>query len=119
MTSDTAPDMLDALEDLLERERSALTSGDMDTIARLMQQKEDIVGQLNAADLPADAALDELRAKAERNQVLFDSALAGIRAVSARIAELRHMRQGSETYDRHGRKAKLTAPQRSRLEKRA
>lgn len=119
MSDDTAQSLIDALDELLERERAALIDGDLEQIGRLMTLKEELIGRLNALDRAGQTPLDDLRRKAERNQVLLDNALEGIRAVADRIADLRRVRQGSETYDRHGRKAKLHATRTRKLEKRA
>jgi hypothetical protein len=65
------------------------------------------------------ATVSALQAKLERNQVLFDQALAGIRNVASRLSALRRLRKTLETYDEHGRKSALVTSEDNKLEKRA
>lgn len=107
---------IDALTDLLEKERAALLSGDIDALARLAPQKERILQSLDAADRPA---LEALHGKALRNQELIDSALQGIRDVTERLQALRLARRSLETYDRQGQRRSIDATARPTVEKRA
>ena len=111
--------MFDALDELLDRERTALIRGDMETIGRLTPLKEDMIGRLVRPDAADRRRLDRIRAKADRNHVLLTSALTGLRAISDRLAELQRVRRGLETYDSRGRREKLSDPAAARLEKRA
>ena len=106
----------DALEDLLDRERSALLAGDIEGLARMGDEKERLLTAL--ADAPP-RALDAIRDKADRNRVLLNSALDGIRAVSLRLAALREVRETLDTYDRGGNRQQIRGLARSRIERRA
>lgn len=107
---------IDALTDLLEQERAALLSGDIDKLARLAPHKERVLQSLDATDRPA---LDALHGKALRNQELIDSALQGIRDVTDRLQAMRAARRSLETYDSHGHRRSIEATVRPTVEKRA
>ncbi|MHA6347674.1 flagellar protein FlgN [Roseivivax sp. CAU 1761] len=112
-------DRIAALGALLDRERDALLDGDFDTIERLAAERERLVAALAAAP-PAEAgALAPLQARLRRNRDLFEQALAGLRSVGDRLAALRRLREGAETYDDGGARQTLAAPRRQRLERRA
>jgi len=119
MNDASAQDMIDRLDRLLERERRALLGGEMEEILRMVEDKEALVGALNAADAPAGAALQALHRKVLRNQSLLDGTLQGIRQVAGRIAALRRIRKTLETYDATGRKRTIDGEVAHRMEKRA
>ena len=107
---------LEALADLLERERNALISGDLDGLARLADEKERLIE--DATDLNA-SGLQALREKASRNQELLNSALEGIRSVASRLDALREARDTLNTYDRSGQRQRIDTLRRPRVERRA
>lgn len=119
--------LFDALDALLDRERAALTGGALDQLTALMEEKDAIMDRLGAlggetggeTGAAGGDRLAPLRDKVRRNQELLDSALSGIRAVADRMAELRRVRDGLETYDRAGRKTRVGIRADQRLEKRA
>jgi flagellar biosynthesis/type III secretory pathway chaperone len=119
MTSDALNSLLESLDDLLDRERNALLQGDIECLERLTAQKSDLVDVLQSSGRPGGADLEDLRRKATRNQKLMDSARQGIGAVSNRLAELRHLRAGLETYDSTGRKSRVEAQVRPNVERHA
>ncbi|ETX29700.1 flagellar protein FlgN [Roseivivax isoporae] len=115
-TTDT---VLKKLNKLLDDERAALVAGDFDRIDELAREKGILLDQL-AADMPASgAALAPLQLKLRRNRALFEQALEGLRAVADRLAELRAVGGGGETYDGEGRRQKIKSTAQSTLEKRA
>lgn len=90
-----------ALEDLLERERTLILSGDFDGLARLSHEKEASFAGL--APEPRDAAtLERIRRMADRNQHLLAAAARGLRAAQARIAALGRPDTSLRTYGRDG-----------------
>ncbi len=114
--NDTELDQLDAL---LEAERVALLQGNLEALAGMLPNKEALIGALNASapdDLPALKAID---VKVRRNQLLLDGALEGIREVAGRMAEMRRMRNGLETYSPDGRKHNIDVRVDHTLERRA
>lgn len=119
MKQKPATTLIDSLNDVLDRERGALIKGDLDGIGRVMPEKENLIDRLNAVQGMDPDRLAEIRDKLARNQMLLNSAMAGIRAVADRIAELRAMRAGSDTYDRTGQKARLQTVLPGKMEKRA
>ncbi|MFV0512262.1 MAG: flagellar biosynthesis protein FlgN [Jhaorihella sp.] len=111
--------MIATLDDLLDRERQALVAGELDELADLMAEKEALIGEIGVPDPRAQAGLNRLRDKVHRNHALLNSALEGIRAVAGRLADLRQVRRGLETYDRSGRKTVFDTRARQHVEKRA
>lgn len=111
--------LIDQLDNLLDLERSALLDGALDQLGLIMAQKDRLIAEINALEGAERASLAALQEKAARNQVLLNSAMEGIRAVANRMADLRRVRRGLETYDRQGRKETVGATIQSSVEKRA
>jgi hypothetical protein len=118
MAKDDGKDLIDALNDLLDRERRALLAGDLEGLGRLLPQKEAMLHRLSQ-EAVGDAPFDGLRRRLRRNQVLLDGALEGIRSVADRMAGLRRARGSIDTYDRAGRKHSIKSPERPSVERRA
>ena len=119
MTDDTMQTLIDRLDSVLEDERHALLSGDLDTIGDLLSHKERLIDALNAAAPETHPDLGPLQDKVARNQALLDGALQGIRKVAARMAAFRKIRRTLETYDESGRKMILRTDIDHKVEKRA
>ncbi len=119
MTHDTPQQLIDELDAALDREREALLRGDLEQIGELMLVKEGLIEQINALQRIERQQLAAVQHKVTRNQALLTSALEGIRAVADRIADLRRVRAGLETYDRQGQKRNYGTQTRSSVEKRA
>ncbi|MCB1364734.1 MAG: flagellar biosynthesis protein FlgN [Rhodobacteraceae bacterium] len=118
MTRQTAK-LFEALDELLDRERQALVAGELNVLADLMVRKETLMRDIGAAGVGEQAGLNRLRDKVNRNHALLNGALEGIRAVAGRMADLRQVRRGLETYDSSGRKTLFDTQARPRVEKRA
>jgi flagellar biosynthesis/type III secretory pathway chaperone len=119
MTAEDRISLLGEMNLLLEDERKTLLKGDLDGLESLLERKEALVVRLNQIEQLSDGDLGELRNKAARNHELLDSAMQGIRAVADRMAELRRVRKGLQTYDRSGRKTEVETSSQRKLEKRA
>ncbi|CRL12416.1 flagellar protein FlgN [Phaeobacter italicus] len=119
MTDRTPQDMIEQLDDLLDQERIALLAGDLHELEPLLAQKEEIITALNMAGDLERETLESVQSKVTRNQALLDSAMEGIRAVAARMAELRRVRKGLDVYDQAGRKTRFATRGAPTLEKRA
>ncbi|MFD3191733.1 flagellar biosynthesis protein FlgN [Sedimentitalea sp. HM32M-2] len=119
MTNENPQDLIERLDDLLDQERQALIAGDLERIGELMLIKEDLIGKINALEAVEQGRLDTLQEKVTRNQALLTSALDGIRAVANRMADLRRVRAGLETYDRRGQKRIFGTATETSVEKRA
>lgn len=117
--SEQATVILASLDDLLDRERIALLNGDLDAISRGLREKERLIDALNTLHGDQDENLSAIRNKAQRNQILLESALSGIRAVADRVAALRRVRDTLETYDQSGRKTAISTLRTGQVEKRA
>lgn len=115
----TAGAVFSALDDCLEREKSALLTGDLDVISALMEEKSVLITQLNALGATEDEALDALKDKAERNQVLLGGALDGIRRVADRLADMQALRHSFDTYDSEGKRKTIEGEVTRHVEKRA
>ena len=119
MTNHRSDELFDALDDLLESERAALLSGDLDKVGRLLETKESLIEELSRIEAFEAQALQELQGKMKRNQDLLDSALEGIRAVAGRLAALRRVRTTLDTYDAKGARKSIDVDKEGSLEKRA
>jgi flagellar biosynthesis/type III secretory pathway chaperone len=112
-------DTVNSLEDLLDKERAALLSGNLDLIDRMSVQKEKLIDVLNLHGGSKIKKLAALNIKVQRNQVLFESALDGIRSVAERLATMRRVKNSLDTYDAHGKRKKIEMPSKGEVEKRA
>lgn len=109
----------DELDDLLEAERSALLSGDLDQIGRLLNKKENLVERFSSSDTVDKENLALVAGKLKRNQDLLDQALGGIRSVAKRLAALKRVRQSLDTYNSRGEKKSVDLATRATVEKRS
>lgn len=98
----------ESLEDLLSREREAITSGRFDVLERLASEKERLVNRIAAGNRPTrnapEATLERLKAMAERNQGLLDAMRAGLRSAQVKLDQLGRAPSALQTYDASGRK---------------
>jgi hypothetical protein len=119
MVEDTIEAKFEALDELLEEERTALLGGDLKKLAEMLPRKVALIDALNEVihtDLPT---LESLDSKVKRNQLLLDGALSGIRNVATRLATLRRMRGSLETYGSDGKKHNIDVETDHSVEKRA
>lgn len=124
MTFEAQQSTINELDELLDQERGALLNGDLEQIARLMTLKEGLIDRINALTASEKQALDHdsishMQDKMTRNQVLLHGAMEGIRAVADRMAGLRRVREGLETYDRSGQKTQYDTGEKRTVERRA
>lgn len=119
MKNENPQDLIDALDQLLDNERQALIQGNLEKISDLIAVKQSLFDQINALDVGGRNELEAVQKKVTRNQALLSSALEGIRAVASRMADLRRVRSGLETYDRRGQKKNFDTQPNSSVEKRA
>ena len=119
LTDQTPQTLINALDELLEEERSALTQGELDKLEGILARKEELFEKLNRITDLEQGALDTVHSKVTRNQALLGSAMQGIKAVATRMAELRKVRRGLEVYNRSGQRTSYTTSGSMKLEKRA
>lgn len=119
MTMQESSELFDALDDVLEDERSALLTGDLEKVGRLFDRKEALIDELSELEKFEAQTLHALQRKMKRNQDLLDSALEGIRAVAGRLAALRRVRSTLDTYDSNGAKRSIEMDNDGAVEKRA
>ncbi|MDE4172962.1 flagellar export chaperone FlgN [Phaeobacter sp. PT47_59] len=110
---------IDALDRILDEERSALMTGDLKQMESILARKEEAIDQLNTISNLEQQTLAQVQTKVVRNQDLLESAMEGIRSVAARMAELRRVRKGLDVYDSTGRKTRYGTRLTKKLEKRA
>ncbi|WP_164660751.1 flagellar export chaperone FlgN [Tropicibacter sp. Alg240-R139] len=119
MKNETPTELIGALDELLDLERMALIDGELERLGTLLPQKERLIDRINMLDSVEREVLAGVQSKVTRNQSLLNSAMEGIHAVANRMAELRRVRRGLETYDESGRKMKHNTQMSKKLEKRA
>lgn len=118
--SETISDgVCDALLDLLELERDALLSGDLDKIGRLLPRKESLVEQLSCLETFDETQMEIISQNLKRNQDLLNQAIAGIRSVAGRLKVLKNVQSSLETYDNTGARRTVDISPSTSLEKRA
>lgn len=108
---------VNALADLLERERAQILAGEIEQLARLLPEKERLFNALEPSD-DAIPALEQLRSQVDRNQQLLAAAASGIRSVKQRLDALRSTQTELRTYTQAGQPKDLSKPE-SLLERKA
>lgn len=111
--------ILNQLGELIEKERQALLTGELESLAQILERKEALIETLKGQQPGNLSELEAVQAGMDRNQVLFDHALAGIRTVANRLGALRKLRRSLDTYDSLGRKTEIAGTPAKRLERRA
>lgn len=119
MTGEPNMSLIKSLEEVLDLERTALVEGDLDRLTRMVPEKEKLIGAINGLQVLDSEELIRVQQKVERNQALLNSAAEGIRAVAARMAELRRIRQEFSTYGADGQRNGFAMRSNAKLEKRA
>jgi flagellar biosynthesis/type III secretory pathway chaperone len=96
----------DALEDLLDREKSAVLDGRFDILDRLAAEKERLVG-LVARGGAAPQALARLKEASDRNGRLLGAMRDGVVAAQNRLKSMRAPAAPLQTYDASGHKTAM------------
>lgn len=111
------PSVVDALDDLLDRERQGILAGNLEQLARLAGEKTRLLERL-AGSTSDIARIERLRVKADRNQELLAAVARGIRSVSRRLEAMKQPKATLRTYDKGGLSQDMTGKKPS-IEKRA
>ncbi len=119
MPDDANATLIKALEEVLDLERTALVNGELGVLDQVFPEKEKLVDAINEMHVRDSSELIGVHRKLERNQALLQSASEGIRAVAARMTELRRVRQEFSMYDSAGKRSGFAVRSHSKLEKRA
>ena len=90
-----------SLEDLLDLIRDALLAGDLASLPALTALVETATDTCTGLEL---AAAQRIKAKADRNGRLLQSAVRGVRSAQARLSQIA-AGPTLATYDAHGRRA--------------
>ncbi|MDJ0822739.1 MAG: flagellar protein FlgN [Paracoccaceae bacterium] len=104
---------------LIEEERQALLNGDLDSIEKVIERKQELIVQIANTPPNSPDELEPLRLQLRRNQVLYDHALAGLRNVADRLGTLRRLRKSLDTYDAYGQRQSIEDTTENQLERRA
>ena len=118
MNTSATRKIFEALDSLLEDERTALIDGNLEALQQLVKRKELLFAQMSKLDHKPQTELATLREKTLRNQALLDAALAGIRSVADRMQKLGRIRETLDTYDENGRRLTVSTVS-GKIEKRA
>ncbi len=113
----SSPSLVDAIEDLLDRERQAVLGGNLDGLTRLIPEKIRLMERMARIRQPL-GQIDGLKDKALQNQRLLEAVARGIESVSAHVTGLQTNKPPLRTYDATGA-SKEILQHRSTLEKRA
>ncbi len=111
------PSVVDALDDLLNRERQAILTGNLDALSRYLPEKTRLLERL-AGSTDDVVRLGRLRDKVDRNQALLAAVARGIKSVSRRIESMNSPATSLRTYEKGGDFQELQVNSTS-LEKRA
>lgn len=111
-------DLVGQLHSLLEDEKRLLLEGELEELDQLGNRKADLFQKV-AEDVTDIKALKRMQDQLKRNEVLYDQALKGIKAVADRLSEFQRLRSSLDTYDAHGRKTRLGGWDRTKVERRA
>ncbi|KEJ90561.1 hypothetical protein [Sulfitobacter donghicola] len=109
----------ESLDSLLEKERKYLLEGDLQGLSTLLAEKESILDAMFESEELNRKKIGPLERKLQRNQLLLDGALEGIRSVSVRLAALRQVRSALDTYDERGCRQSVPTNAKQQVEKRA
>ncbi len=108
-----------SLDLLLEQERALLLEGDLEGLGTLLPYKEAVIESLLQQTGWKRDVITPLEQKLQRNQLLLDGALDGIRIVAARLAALKQVRSALDTYDAQGRRRSVETEKKGTLERRS
>lgn len=101
---------LKRLTALLDREYDLAVSGDFEGLDRLLREKEASIAELTASGALTREAAQQLATKADRNQRVLRAASEGIRDVARRLAELRRLQDGFDSYSADGHRRNAPKP---------
>jgi hypothetical protein len=105
-------DVLDGVEQLLDREHAMIMAGRYAGLVRLSDVKGRLADDLANAPLRDAERLDVIRQKAVRNDSLLDAVCRGLKSAIAQISDARS--GGSQqTYARNGKLQSLSSPGRA------
>lgn len=118
MAADPPCSLTAELLSLLERERTALCTGQLDEAAKLGKRKLALVARLEH-QRPDPLTIGALRQAAQRNARLLAAAAAGLREGGRCLLAIRSTAAGFSTYDRSGRAEHIAGVAVKGLERRA
>lgn len=113
----TKTDIADHLLALLQDERKALLSGELETLPKFIPVKEKLLGALDPTKVDQNV-IENMRQAAIANQALLEAALKGVNAARERIEIVKNGGPSLNTYDASG-KASSTGTARSNVVRRA
>lgn len=93
----------DAIFSLLEEERQIILGGDLSKLEALLLKKEKLIERLTRSDVDA-VKLEAIKQAEQHNAVLYKAAMAGLKAVSAKLKAIVETQSGLGTYGTDGKK---------------
>lgn len=108
-------DRIARLIDLLRLEKDVIRNAEFAALPELIARKTTLLEELKGTPARLLLGVQEM---ALENQRLLDAALKGVRAVQARLAEIREASKSYTSYDQHG-KARKISPEGGSVERRA
>lgn len=119
MTTPTCA-LIRQIDRILDEERALLLSGNLGKLNSISDEKSNLIGQMDQKwQAPANAEVRRVLDKAGRNAQLLAHARDGLKAALFRLAEIRKIQNGLETYGPRGDRLRLKAEKANRLERRA
>ncbi len=105
---------IDEIEDLLDRERRVILSGDIGELERITERKTRLFASLDFASAHTQAAVQRISSKSRDNGELLSSAGKGIQSALDQVRDARSMFEQT-IYGKDGARRSLVTPP-SRLE---
>lgn len=116
---DNEAETIEKLTTLLDQERIAILQGNISKISEILDEKEKLFEIFQNISEPESKNIEDVSKIIHRNQDLLESSMAGIKAVSDRLATIQRVRESLEIYDQNGNRRMFDLTSGSRLEKRA
>lgn len=96
------------LAETLEKERKAIIAGKFAAVDELAPLKQGLFEELIVSK-PKPSELKSIQRALNQNQILFSSAIEGVKSARLRLEALREVREGLRIYDQSGRLAQVNA----------
>lgn len=116
--------MYKMLEELLDKEHTAILEGAFEDIGKIANHKERLLDRrkLDPPDpkiSPDPKILNRLRQKSQRNHHLLAAVIRGVKSVTSRLENLHGGPDGLNTYDKTGQRTTLKGSNHRTLQHRA
>lgn len=106
------------LEALLDKEKAILLDGRLDDLGHIARKKDVLINSRKLKTSNSNI-LSRIRQKADRNQLLLNAAISGLREVTTKLEALRIGPEKLNTYDQTGQRNHLAGDHKGALQRRA